>query len=49
MNAEEDEKLYSEQQTAKSDHTTLAHWQLAPASSRALFGWFSGRTSCGLM
>jgi hypothetical protein len=32
MNAEEDEKLYSEQQTAKSDHTTLAHWQLAPAS-----------------
>src|SRR5215216_4491425 len=32
MHAEGDEKLYSEQQTAQSDHITLAHGHRAPAS-----------------
>jgi hypothetical protein len=35
--------------TSKSDHTTLAHWQLAQASSRGVLGSSSVRIPCGLI
>jgi hypothetical protein len=34
---------------SKSDHTTLAHWQLAQASSRGVLGSSSVRIPCGLI
>src|SRR5690242_20933764 len=36
-------------QTATSDDTILAHWQLAQAHSRGVLGALSGRISCELV
>jgi hypothetical protein len=35
--------------TSKSDHTTLAHWQLTQARSIGVLGSSSVRISCGLI